>query len=268
MAREDGIVTLEAKDAHAAESSHNVSVTSFAYFISARVASALTLFGLLWQSQGLAADRFATERDKMVRAQLAARDITDPRVLAAMRAVPRHMFVVAGDEADAYEDRPLPIGHGQTISQPYIVALMTQLARPRPGDRALEIGTGSGYQAAVLSPLVSHVYTIEIVPELAREARERLKRLKYENVTVRAGDGYAGWAEHAPFDIIVVTAAPERVPEPLVQQLKPGGRLVLPVGSPNGIQELQLLEKDRSGTLRTTRVASVRFVPLVRERVK
>jgi protein-L-isoaspartate(D-aspartate) O-methyltransferase len=235
----------------------------------------LALLVLLWPWQSLACSapdpraatgRFAAEREKMVSAQLAARDITDPRVLAAMRAVPRHEFVTTAQEWAAYDDRPLPIGHRQTISQPYIVALMTQLVRPRPGDRALEIGTGSGYQAAVLSPLVSHVYTIEIVPELAAEARDRLKRLKCDNVTVRAGDGYAGWGEHAPFDIIVVTAAPERVPEALVQQLKSGGRLVLPVGSPAGIQELQLLEKDRSGNLRTTRVASVRFVPMVREK--
>jgi protein-L-isoaspartate(D-aspartate) O-methyltransferase len=233
------------------------------------------LLALICHSQALAcgaaeqlnaAHQFATERERMVRSQLAARDISDPRVMAAMRAVPRHIFVASGQEADAYDDRPLPIGHGQTISQPYIVALMTQLARPRREDRALEIGTGSGYQAAVLSSLVSKVYTIEIVAELARQARERLKLLKCENVTVRAGDGYAGWAEHAPFDIIIVTAAPERVPEPLLQQLAPGGRLVLPVGSAYGIQELQLLEKDRTGAIRTTRVASVRFVPLVRDR--
>jgi protein-L-isoaspartate(D-aspartate) O-methyltransferase len=182
-----------------------------------------------------------------------------------MRAVPRHLFVPPPYAADAYDDGPLPIGHGQTISQPYIVALMTQLVRPAPRDRALEVGTGSGYQAAVLASLVSHVYTIELVPELAQDAEARLKQLDCDNVTVRAGDGYGGWPEHAPFDIIVVTAAPERVPEPLVEQLKPGGRLVVPVGSRYGVQELRLLEKESSGELRTTRVAPVRFVPLLRE---
>jgi protein-L-isoaspartate(D-aspartate) O-methyltransferase len=229
----------------------------------------LALFVALWGDESAActpaADNFADERARMVETQLADREIKDRRVLAAMRAVPRHLFVPPPDAPDAYDDRPLPIGHGQTISQPYIVALMTELVRPTPGDRALEVGTGSGYQAAVLAPLVSHVYTIEIVPALARDAEARLKKLGCDNVTVRAGDGYAGWNEHAPFDIIIVTAAPERVPEPLLQQLKPGGRLVIPVGSRFGVQELQLLEKDSAGTLRTTRVAPVRFVPLLRE---
>jgi protein-L-isoaspartate(D-aspartate) O-methyltransferase len=212
-----------------------------------------------------AADAFAEERERMVEIQLAGRDIKDRRVLAAMRAVPRHLFVPPAWAADAYQDRPLPIGHGQTISQPYIVALMTELLRPAPRDRALEVGTGSGYQAAVLASLVAHVYTIEIVPALARDAEARLKQLDRDNVTVRAGDGYGGWPEHAPFDIIVVTAAPDRVPEPLLQQLRPGGRLVVPVGSRFGIQELLLLEKESSGAVRTTRVAPVRFVPLLRE---
>jgi protein-L-isoaspartate(D-aspartate) O-methyltransferase len=201
----------------------------------------------------------------MVETQIADREIKDRRVLAAMRAVPRHLFVPPEESADAYDDRPLPIGHGQTISQPYIVALMTEVVRPNSKDRVLEVGTGSGYQAAVLAPLVSHVYTIEIVPALARDAEARLKKLKCDNVTVRAGDGYGGWPEHAPFDVIVVTAAPESVPEPLLQQLKPGGRLVVPVGSRFGVQELLLIEKDSEGKLRTTRVAPVRFVPLLRE---
>jgi protein-L-isoaspartate(D-aspartate) O-methyltransferase len=209
---------------------------------------------------------FTKERERMVETQLAGRDIEDPRVLAAMRAVPRHLFVLPHYAEDAYDDRPLPIGHGQTISQPYIVALMTQLVRPAPGERALEVGTGSGYQAAVLAQLVSHVYTIELVPDLARDAEARLKRLDCDNVTVRAGDGYGGWPEHAPFDIIIVTAAPERVPEPLVDQLKPGGRLVVPVGPHFSYQELLLLEKDASGAVRTTHIAPVRFVPLLRER--
>jgi protein-L-isoaspartate(D-aspartate) O-methyltransferase len=207
----------------------------------------------------------AAERAQMVERQIAARDVRDGRVLAAMRAVPRHLFVAPEQAPRAYEDRPLSIGHGQTISQPYIVALMTELVRPTPTDRALEVGTGSGYQAAVLAQLVSHVYTIEIVPALARESEARLKNLGCKNVTVRAGDGYGGWPEHAPFDVIVVTAAPDRVPEPLLQQLKPGGRLAVPVGTPFSIQELQLIEKEASGKLRTTRVAPVQFVPLQRE---
>src|SRR5690606_38189454 len=165
-------------------------------------------------------------RSGMVEQQLAARDIDAPRVLQAMRAVPRHRFVPASLAADAYRDQSLPIGHDQTISQPYIVALMTQLARVSPGDRVLEVGTGSGYQAAVLGELGAEVYSIEIVAPLARQAQRLLEELGYANVVVKAGDGYAGWPEHAPFDAIVVTAAPERIPAPLLEQLKPGGRLV------------------------------------------
>ena len=209
-------------------------------------------------------DGFAAARERMVAEQIAPRDVRDPRVLAAMREVPRHLFVPPDLQRRAYDDGPLPIGHDQTISQPYIVALMTQLARPASGDRALEVGTGSGYQAAVLSRLVSHVYTIEIVEPLARDAEQRLKKAGYTNVTVRAGDGYAGWPDMAPFDIIMVTAAPDRVPAPLLAQLKPGGRLVVPVGPVAAVQELQLIEKDNEGRTRTTRVAPVRFVPLVR----
>jgi protein-L-isoaspartate(D-aspartate) O-methyltransferase len=234
-----------------------------------RPVALVALLVALWGDEGAActtsADAFTEKRERMVETQIADREIKDRRVLAAMRAVPRHLFVPPADSADAYDDRPLPIGHGQTISQPYIVALMTEVVRPTASDRVLEVGTGSGYQAAVLAPLVSHVYTIEIVPALARDAAARLKKLKCDNVTVRAGDGYGGWPEHAPFDIIVVTAAPESVPEPLLQQLKPGGRLVVPVGSRFGTQELLLIEKDSSGKLRTTRVAPVRFVPLLRD---
>ena len=247
-------------------------VVSFTTLMELRV---FPVLALLWADGSAACTQASTvqgeketvaaERAQMVERQIAARDVRDDRVLAAMRAVPRHLFVAPEQESSAYEDRPLSIGHGQTISQPYVVALMTQLVRPTPTDRALEVGTGSGYQAAVLAQLVSHVYTIEIVPALAREAEARLEKLGYKNVTVRAGDGYGGWPEHAPFDVIVVTAAPDRVPEPLLQQLKPGGRLAVPVGTPFGVQELQLIEKDASGTLRTTRVASVRFVPLQRE---
>ncbi len=200
----------------------------------------------------------------MVERQLAARDITDPRVLAAMRTVPRHRFVASDQAAAAYDDRPLSIGHGQTISQPYIVALMTQLADPRPGDRVLEIGTGSGYQAAVLAELAGEVYTIEIVEPLAQEAMRTLQHLGYDRVTVRAGDGYAGWPEYAPFDIVMLTAAPEQVPQPLLDQLKVGGRLLAPVGPQWSGQELRLIVKQADGTLRTTRLAPVRFVPFTR----
>jgi protein-L-isoaspartate(D-aspartate) O-methyltransferase len=211
-------------------------------------------------------DEFTPERQRMVGDQIAARDVRDPRVLAAIRDVPRHLFVPRELQRQAYQDQPLPIGYDQTISQPYIVALMTELLRPGPSDRALEVGTGSGYQAAVLSRLVSHVYTIEIIEALALSAGQRLKTLGYANVTVRAGDGYAGWPENSPFDIIVVTAAPDHVPAPLLTQLKPGGRLVIPVGPVSAVQELQLIEKDTDGRIKTTRVTPVRFVPLVRPR--
>jgi protein-L-isoaspartate(D-aspartate) O-methyltransferase len=209
---------------------------------------------------------FAAARSRMVDDQIAARGVRDPRVLAAMREVPRHLFVPPDQQHLAYEDLPRPIGYDQTISQPYIVALMTELVRPRPGDRALEVGTGSGYQAAVLSRLVSQVYTIEIVEPLGRAAEKRLKELGYANVTVRVGDGYAGWPDGAPFDLIVVTAAPDHVPAPLLAQLKPGGRLVIPVGPVSAVQELRLIERDAAGQDRTTVVAPVAFVPLRRGR--
>ncbi len=179
----------------------------------------------------------------------------------------RRAMVPAPIRDDAYWDSPLSIGHGQTISQPYIVALMTELARPAPSDRALEVGTGSGYQAAVLSRLVAKVFSIEIVEPLARSAAETLQRLGYANVTVRQGDGYAGWPEEAPFDLILVTAAPEEVPEALVAQLKPGGRLVVPVGPVHDVQDLRLIVKDASGRVRSRSVIPVRFVPLVQRRV-
>jgi protein-L-isoaspartate(D-aspartate) O-methyltransferase len=190
----------------------------------------------------------------------------DPRVLQAMDEVPRHEFVPESIRASAYEDRPLPIGHGQTISQPYIVALMTALARIKPDGVVLEVGTGSGYQAAVLAKLASKVYSIEIVEPLGRQAAERLHRLGYTNVEVRIGDGYAGWPEHAPFDAILVTAAPDHVPEPLIEQLKPGGRLVVPVGMPGAIQELMLIQKDPTGRVTRRKVISVSFVPLTGDR--
>lgn len=214
---------------------------------------------------GEAAERdFDTLRNHMVERQMQARDIDDARVLAAMRKVPRHQFVPETERRYAYSDTPLPIGEGQTISQPYMVALMTQLAHPKPGDIALEIGTGSGYQAAVLAELVEHVYTIELEPKLAATAQRVLSELGYTNVTTRIGDGYAGWQEHAPFDVIIVTAAPDHVPQPLLDQLKPGGRMVVPIGPVRSTQQLQLIEKTPSGDLRTRTLAPVRFVPLRR----
>jgi protein-L-isoaspartate(D-aspartate) O-methyltransferase len=211
-------------------------------------------------------DVFARARHAMVADQIAARGVKDPRVLDAMRAVPRHEFVPASVRDDAYGDSPQPIGHGQTISQPYIVALMTELARPSPSDRALEVGTGSGYQAAVLARLVARVFSVELVGPLAQSAAEVLGRLGVGNVVVRNGDGYLGWPEEAPFDIILVTAAPEEVPAALVAQLKPGGRLIVPVGRVWDVQDLRLIEKDASGRVTTRSIIPVRFVPLVKKR--
>ena len=213
-------------------------------------------------SAPVAAEDFAIARVRMVREQLAARGITDARVLSAMTRVPRHEFVPPGLRAQAYGDGPLPIGHGQTISQPYIVAFMTAALNPKPGDRVLEIGTGSGYQAAVLSSLVAEVFSMEIVAPLAQRAEADLKRLGYGNVTIRAGDGTLGWPEAAPFDAIIVTCAPEEVPRALVDQLKVGGRMIIPVGRPLGAQELYLLRKRPTG-LETQAVLPVRFVPMV-----
>jgi protein-L-isoaspartate(D-aspartate) O-methyltransferase len=204
-------------------------------------------------------------REQMVRKDIEGRDVRDAAVLRVLREVPRHRFVPEHLVRHAYADHPLPIGGGQTISQPYIVAAMTELAGIRPDDRVLEVGTGSGYQAAVLSRLAREVYTIEILPELAASARERLLRLGYTNVTVQAGDGYLGWPEHAPFDAILVTAAPDDVPEPLIEQLKPGGRMVIPVGPTYAVQSLLVVEKDAEGVVRQRNVMPVRFVPLVRE---
>jgi protein-L-isoaspartate(D-aspartate) O-methyltransferase len=208
-------------------------------------------------------DRFADERRRMVQTQMAARDITNERVLDALRRVPRHRFVPEHLQDSAHTDRPLPIGEKQTISQPYIVALMTQLAQPKPDSIALDVGTGSGYQAAVLGELCKHVYSIEIVESLARDAAQRLDALGYDNVTVRAGDGYRGWPEHAPFDVIIVAAAPDHIPSALVEQLAPGGRLIVPVGS--YYQELTVVEKQPDGTTRQWSVAPVAFVPMTGE---
>jgi protein-L-isoaspartate(D-aspartate) O-methyltransferase len=203
-------------------------------------------------------------RARMVDQQIKARGIKDERVLQAMAKVPRHEFVPDKERADAYDDGPLPIGHGQTISQPYIVALMTDEAKPRPEHRVLEIGTGSGYQAAVLAELVKEVYTIELVPELADEAKDRLKRLGYKNVHARAGDGYKGWPEAAPFDAVVVTCGADHVPEPLFEQLKPGGVLVIPVGKTQAEQSLLAITKDAKGGRKTRDLGPVRFVPFRR----
>ena len=190
----------------------------------------------------------------------------DPGVKDAIARVPRHLFVPPAQQPHAYENRPLPIGHGQTISQPYIVALMTDLLKPGREDSVLEVGTGSGYQAAVLAELVRAVYTIEIVEPLADEARRRLERLGYRNVEVRTGDGYKGWEERAPFDAIMVTAGADEVPPPLLRQLKPGGRMVIPVGPAWNVQYLMLFEKQADGSIRSRQILPVRFVPFTRER--
>jgi protein-L-isoaspartate(D-aspartate) O-methyltransferase len=204
----------------------------------------------------------AEERERMVQEQIESRGVEDPRVLAVLRAVARHEFVPDPQRAHAYEDRPLAIGEGQTISQPYIVAVMTELLELEGDEKVLEIGTGSGYQAAVLGRLAREVYTIEIVSELAGRAEANLRRLGYANVHVREGDGYRGWPEQAPFDAILVTAAPERVPQPLVDQLAVGGRLVAPVG--DVFQDLVLVTRDAEG-VRQKRLIGVRFVPMTGE---
>jgi len=208
---------------------------------------------------------YAEARGNMVAHQLKARDITDGRVLAAMGKVPRHRFVPDYLAPLAYGDHPLPIGGGQTISQPYIVALMSQWAEVKPGDRVLEVGTGSGYQAAVLAELTDQVFTMELLPELAQPAAERLKTLGYHQVRVKTGDGYRGWPEEAPFDAILVTAAAPKAPPALTTQLKEGGRLVIPLGEPSGEQTLVRLRKVK-GELQEEERLPVRFVPLVREK--
>jgi protein-L-isoaspartate(D-aspartate) O-methyltransferase len=219
---------------------------------------------------GEAATGYAAARAALV-GELRAQGQYDPppgksgfsaRVLAAMNEVPRHEFVPESELREAYDNHPLPIGHGQTISQPYIVALMTDLVDPEPGDVVLEIGTGSGYQAAVLAGLVEKVYSIEIIEPLADQAKARLARLGYGNVETRLGDGYFGWEEHAPFDAIVVTAAASHVPPPLIEQLKPGGRMVIPVGGRFQVQYLLLVEKAAAGEIVTRQITAVRFVPL------
>jgi protein-L-isoaspartate(D-aspartate) O-methyltransferase len=234
-----------------------------------------TLALLVWALAGAApGDHYDADRRALIRtiekdvrdtARYLNRRELDARVLRALDEVPRHEFVPPQHRALAYENVPLPIGHGQTISQPYIVAVMTDLVEPAVGCRALEVGTGSGYQAAVLSRLCETVYTLEIIEPLGTSARQRLARLGYRNVSVRIADGYHGWEEHAPYDVIVVTAVASHIPPPLLQQLKPGGRMVLPVGTRFTAQELVLVNKDAVGRITTRQVLPVRFVPLTGE---
>jgi protein-L-isoaspartate(D-aspartate) O-methyltransferase len=237
--------------------------------------TALFLLAVAHAGPSAAQDRHSAPRARMV-AEIAAmaretgsatgRPRLSEAVMTAMGRVPRHRFVPALQEVFAYENRPLPIGEGQTISQPFLVALMTDLLDPKPGDTVLEVGTGSGYQAAILAELVAKVYTIEIVEPLGRRAMQLLEQLGYRNVEARIGDGYNGWPEAAPFDSIVVTAAPAEVPKPLIDQLKPGGRMVIPAGGSHDRQDLLLVEKQPDGTATTKRTLPVRFVPLTRDR--
>jgi protein-L-isoaspartate(D-aspartate) O-methyltransferase len=230
---------------------------------------------LLPGSNGLASDQYAEPRQKMVRAIEAdvnenslyiSKKGLDARVMSAMGRVERHKFVPLSQQSRAYANMPLPIGHGQTISQPYIVALMTDLIRIDPGDKVLEIGTGSGYQAAVLAEMGAEVFTIEIIKPLASQASKRLTSLGYDTVKTRKGDGYYGWQEEAPFDAIVVTAAASHIPPPLIRQLKPGGVMVIPVGSRFLVQQLVLVSKNGAGDITTRQILPVRFVPLTGDR--
>lgn len=210
-------------------------------------------------------ERFQQQRENLVKEHLIPQGIKDKAVLEAMRKVERHLMVPKDVQRYAYEDRPLPIGKGQTISQPFIVAFMTQAIKPKPGMKVLEIGTGSGYQAAVLAEIVDEVYTIETVEPLAERARETLTKMGYDNIHFRVGDGYHGWEEHAPFDAIIVTAAPEEIPPRLVEQLKEGGKMVIPVG-PSADQHLKLIEKKKNGKITTKELLPVRFVPFTRRK--
>jgi len=223
----------------------------------------LLLLGASCKPAQTSAREFAAERERMVKEQVAMRGVTDERVLRAMRKVPREQFVPEQIRGQSYSDGPLPIGYDQTISQPFVVAFMTEKLGLRPTDRVLEIGTGSGYQAAILAELAAKVYTIEIVEPLGKRAEETLQRLGYKNVQVKIGDGYQGWPEHAPFDAVIVTCAPDHVPRPLVEQTKEGGRIVIPVGSA-GDQTLYLLEK-KNGRLEQRNVLPVSFVPMTGE---
>ncbi len=210
-------------------------------------------------------DSFTRQRKRMVEEQLVSRGTQNKKVLEVMGTVPRHLFIPEERRILSYSDQPVPIGYGQTISQPYIVAFMTELIEPDKDDVVLEVGAGSGYQAAVLSMLVKKVYTIEVLEGLGKEARERLEMLGYTNINVKIGDGYKGWPEHAPFDAIIVTAAAEYIPQPLIDQLKPGGRMVIPVGGVYAIQDLMLITKDASSKIIKKSIVPVRFVPLIRK---
>ena len=233
--------------------------------------SHLLALGLVFEAsaQDPGEDSFRRLREKMVQEQMAdppdyREPVRTPEVLKAMRTVPRHHFVERKLQSSAYGDFPLPIGYGQTISQPYIVALMTEMLEVRPGHKVLEVGAGSGYQAAVLSLLVKEVFTVEIVKELALQAEERLKRLQYANVRVKVGDGFYGWEEEAPFDRIIVTCAASLVPPPLLKQLKPEGKMCIPVGAAYSVQYLTMVEKSETGAITMRRTIPVRFVPLTR----
>lgn len=210
-------------------------------------------------------DKYATARNYMVERYLRGDGIVDEKVLKSMNKVPRHKFVLEKYLSRAYENTPLPIGYGQTISQPSVVALMTELLKPDKDDIAFEVGTGSGYQAAVLSQIVKSVYTKEIIPPLGKAAKKRLKEIGYDNIEVKIGDGYYGWEEYAPFDCIIVTAASDHIPPPLIKQLKNGGRMAIPVGHPFQVQHLILVEKSEEGNIQTKYILPVRFVPFVRE---
>ena len=223
----------------------------------------LLLLGASCKPAQTSAREFAVERERMVKEQVAMRGVTDERVLRAMGKVPREQFVPEEMRGQSYSDGPLPIGYDQTISQPFVVAFMTEKLGLRPTDRVLEIGTGSGYQAAILAELAAKVYTIEIVEPLGKRAAQTLQRLGYKNVQVKIGDGYRGWPEHAPFDAVIVTCAPDHVPQPLVEQIKEGGRIIIPVG-PAGDQTLYLLEK-KNGRLEQRNVLPVSFVPMTGE---
>ena len=220
------------------------------------------LIGCVWILSAQGADETTRSREAMVRTQIVDRGITDPAVIRAMQRVPRHLFVPERCRQSAHADHPLPIGEGQTISQPYIVAFMTTALRLRPGDRVLEIGTGSGYQAAILAEIVREVYSVEIVEALGKRAEQTLKGLGYTNIHIRIGDGYEGWPEKAPFDAMMVTCAPEQIPTPLIQQLAEGGRMVIPVGRAGAIQKLMVCTKT-GGRLHIEEVMRVRFVPMV-----
>ncbi len=227
-------------------------------------------FSLVGSAEDHDEDTFGLLRERMVKEQISDppdyRDpVNDSRVLKAMRTVPRHLFVRPKDTARAYSDHPIPIGYGQTISQPYIVALMTEMLEVRPEHTVLEVGTGSGYQAAILSPLVREVYTIEIVRPLGEAAAKRLGLLNYENVRVKVADGFYGWKEHAPFDRIIVTCAATIVPPPLIQQLKPRGKICIPVGGQYTVQYLTMVEKSETGDITMRKTIPVRFVPFTRE---